>query len=60
MCVSYYLNALRHTPTSVFLMYNLANCYKKLGKLQNAKAWFTIGVQMQPHWDDGLVGLAMT
>jgi len=33
MCVSYYLNALRHTPTSVILMFNLANSYKKLGKL---------------------------
>jgi len=28
------------------LMYNLANCYKKLGKLKNAKEWFTIGVQL--------------
>jgi hypothetical protein len=33
MCVSYYLNALRHTPTSAILMFNLANSYKKLGKL---------------------------
>ena len=42
------------------LMYNLANCYKKLGKLQNAKEWFKIGVQLQHRWVDGQVGLAMT
>jgi hypothetical protein len=43
-CVSYYLNGLRHSPTSTMLMYNLANSYKKLGKLENAQAWFSLGV----------------
>ena len=59
-CVSYYLNGVRHTPTSTMLIYNLANSYKKLGKLKNAAVWFTLGCQLQPRWVDGQVGLGMT
>jgi tetratricopeptide (TPR) repeat protein len=59
-CVSFYLNGLRHTPTSTMLIYNLANSYKKLGKLKNAEIWFTLGCQLQPRWVDGQVGLGMT
>jgi tetratricopeptide (TPR) repeat protein len=59
-CVGYYLRGLRWNPTSTLLMYNLANSYKKLGKLQNAKLWFNLGVQIMPRWVDGQVGLAMT
>jgi len=37
MCVSYYLNALRHTPTSVILMFNLAKFTRSSASFKTLK-----------------------
>ena len=58
--MDYYRQGLRKNPTSLMLIYNLANSYKKLKKYSSTLVWFCHGINLQPRWIDGLCGLAVT
>ena len=58
--MDYYRQGLRKNPTSLHLIYNLANSYKKLKKYNSTLVWFCHGINLNPRWIDGLCGLALT
>lgn len=41
-------------------MYNIACCFEKISKFENAIRWFRHGLEVQPQNSDILYGLALT
>ena len=58
--MDYYRQGLRKNPTNEILIYSLAHSYLKLKKYKSAILWFGKGVDLNPRWVDGLVGIGIT
>lgn len=58
--MDYFRQGLRDTPTSIKLIYNFANSYKKLKHYQTAIKWLHHGLSFYPRWVDGLCAIGFS
>jgi tetratricopeptide (TPR) repeat protein len=58
--IDYYKQGLRKKPLARILIYNIACCYEKLKKFNNALIWFKHGIDLDSKWTDCYFGCALT
>ena len=56
--IDYFRQGLRKFPNDVLLIYSVARSYAEIYKFESALTWYTFGLNLQPRWVEGLVGIA--